>query len=98
MELKKEIKLDRTMVKKVIRLVTELGASSIAGGLSSIALCGRSKFVRIIGCFGSAGLGLVAAEKAGDKMDELVDGCFEVADQFRELVRIEKEETEEEGA
>lgn len=61
-------------VKTVLDLVVDLGCSVIAGDITSRAIKGKSKVLKICGTIGGSALGAAAGRVACKEVDEFVDG------------------------
>ena len=68
--------IDTNTVKKVATTMSGFGASMLVGILSANLTAGQHAGVKVLGWFGSVGLGLKASNVARDGMREFLDTLF----------------------
>ena len=68
--------IDTNTVKTVATTMSGFGASMLVGILSSNLVAGQHAGVKVLGWFGSVGLGLKASNVARDGMREFLDTLF----------------------
>ena len=68
--------IDTNTVKKVASTMSGFGASMLVGMLSGNLTAGQHAGVKVLGWFGSVGLGLKASNVARDSMHEFLDTLF----------------------
>ena len=68
--------IDTNTVKKVTSSMSGFGASMLVGILSSNLTAGQHAGVKVLGWFGSVGLGTKANNLARDGMREFLDTLF----------------------
>ena len=68
--------VDTNTVKKVASTISGFGASMLVGMVSGHITAGYHPGIKVLGWFGSVGLGVKASEAAGEGMCSFLDTLF----------------------